>query len=236
MKFVTRKNLPLVEEAPIEDFCTDHRCCPDRFPTAEFPSPTSCLSIDELEELEKEIAVANELLLDLALDNRPPEETFRKALFGLEGLFVEVKLLTGQTVEGKVHTAGFDFVVLLDDKMETILPYRVIGKVEPKGRFAEHEHEAQLRDIDPCLRRDITSFFGATVASSPKLLHLFFRMRLNIYLLFLETKTIEITMDDEVIKGFVTDVNKETIVLKVEKDVKIISMEKIIMISIKKEN
>jgi ribosome maturation factor RimP len=235
MKFVAGDQLPLVEQDTIEDCCIDDSCCPDRLQSAEFPSPTGCLPEEELAELKERINAANNLLLDLALDDdRPPEETFLKVFSGLMGLQVKVEVEGGRTVEGKVHTAGHNFVVLLDEHTEVVLPYRTITKVEPCGRFAEPDHEAELREIDPCLRRDLTFNFGATVASSPELLHLFFRMRFNIYLLFLEAKTIELTQGDETIEGFVTDVNEESVVLKVKKEIQIIPMEKITMIKIKK--
>lgn len=234
MKSRPEDKRPLVEQDAVEDFCSCKSRCPDKIPHVEIPSPTSCLPIDILKKLRKEIRVANELLLDLALDDdRPPEETFLKVFSGLVSLHVEVEVDTGQIVGGKVHLAGFDFVVLLDHKVEIIVPYHVIRNVKPVGKFAEPDHEAALLAIDPCLRRDLTFCFGATVASSPELLQLFFEMRFTIYLLFLEAKTIELTLGEEIITGFVTDVNKETIVVKVEKDTKIISTEKITMIKVK---
>ncbi|KZE37311.1 hypothetical protein AV656_12135 [Bhargavaea cecembensis] len=236
MKFAAGDQLPLVAQDTIEDFCIDDSCCPERLQSPEFPSPTGCLPDRELAELIDRIDAANNLLLDLALDDeRPPEETFLKVFSGLMGLQVKVEIGGGRTVMGKVHTAGHDFAVLLDEQTEVILPYRTIAKVEPCGRFAEPDHEAELREIDPCLRRDLTFNFGATVASSPQLLHLFFRMRFNIYLLFLEAKTVELTLGDETIVGFVTDVNEESVVLKVKKDVEIIPMGRITMIKIVKE-
>jgi hypothetical protein len=235
MKFVAGDQQPVVAQDTIDDFCIDDSCCPDRFPSPELPSPTGCLPEEELAELSTRITAANNLLLDLALDDgRPPEETFLKVFSGLVGLQVKADIVGGGAAEGKVHTAGHDFVVLLDEHTEVILPYRTVAKVEPCGRFAEPDFSAELREIDSCLRRDLTFNFGATVASSPELLHLFFRMRFNIYLLFLEAKTIVLTLGEEEIEGFVTDVNKESVVVKVEKDIQIISMEKITMIKVKK--
>lgn len=235
MEFITGDQRPSVARDTIDDFCIDDSCCPDKYPSLEFPSPVSCLPEEKLAELNQRINAANNLLLDLALDDdRLPEETFLKVFSGLAGLQVEVEIDGGRKLEGKVHTAGHDFVVLLDKQTEVILPYRIIAKVEPCGRFAEPGREAEFREADPCLRRDLTFNFGATVASSPELLHLFFRMRFNIYLLFLEAKTIELTLGDESVEGFVTDVNKESVVVKVKKDIQIIPMDKITMIQVKK--
>ncbi|WP_342535961.1 hypothetical protein [Sporosarcina sp. FSL K6-3508] len=225
MKKEIEHTLPQVEQKPIEDFCIDDRCCPERF-----PSPTNCLPFESFEQMEKEIKAANELLLDLALEDRPPEEIFRKVFAGLEGLKVIVIMNEGKTITGKVMTVGFDFVVLLDGKVEIILPYRQIDMVKPCGRFAEPTTEPSLLNIDSCLRRDIAFCFGEIVASSPELLQRFFKIRLTIYLLLLDAKIIEITLDNTVIEGLVMDVDKETIVIESNKKLKVIPIDKITLI------
>ena len=91
-------------------------------------------------------------------------------------------------------TIGFDFVLLLDGKEEIIVPYREVAKIEPSGRFAEPEHVPSLIDIDGCLRRDITFSFGAIVVPHPELLHRFFKIRLNIFLLLVECKHVKIIL------------------------------------------
>jgi len=229
-------DLPQVEQAPIEDFCIDERCCPERLPTPAFPSPTSCLPLETLEQLEEEIEEANQFLLDLALDDeRTSDEIFRDAFSGLEGLMVEISRKTGKVIKGKVHTVGFDFVVILDEEVEIILPYREIIKVKPSGRFAEPDDEAQLLNIDACLRRDITFHFGKVVASSPELLNVFFRMRLNIYLLLLESKNVKVSLDDTVIEGLVKKVHKETITIKSGNESNDISINNISMVKIARD-
>ncbi|MEV9640016.1 hypothetical protein ABZ756_04885 [Mammaliicoccus sciuri] len=230
MKKEIEHALPQVEQRPIENFCIEDRCCPERFPTPTFPSPTNCLPFESFEQMEKEIKAANELLLDLALEDRPPEEIFRKVFAGLEGLKVIVIMNEGKTITGKVMTVGFDFVVLLDGKVEIILPYRQIDMVKPCGRFAEPTTEPSLLNIDSCLRKDIAFCFGEIVASSPELLQRFFKIRLTIYLLLLDAKIIEITLDNTVIEGLVMDVDKETIIIESDQELKIIPIEKITMI------
>ncbi|WP_047985566.1 hypothetical protein [Ornithinibacillus californiensis] len=234
MKTVIKQELPIVDHAPVEDFCINERCCKERYPSQTYPSPTSCLPLEQLKELKAKIARANRLLLDLALDNdRTPEEIFRNAFNGLEGLMVEVDLEIGSKLLGKVDTVGFDFCVLLDEEGEVVLPYRQIIKVKPSGRYAEPDKESSQIAIESCFRRDLTYYFGEVVASSPMLIQLFFGMRFNIFLLLVEARKIEITLDGETIEGFVTDINKETIVVKVGKDIKVISFNKIAMVKIK---
>lgn len=226
-------DIPRVEQAPPVDFYIDKRCCEERYPSPRFPSPTSCLPLETLEDVRREIAAANELLLDLALEeDRTPDDVFHGAFRGLQGLLVDITTKTGVGLKGKVHTVGFDFVVVVNEKKEHILPYREVTKIKPVGRFAASTHEAQLSDIDAHFRRAITFSFGEIVASSPTLLNLFFGMRFNIYLLLLEARKINVCLDDVVIEGLVTDVNGETIVVKEAKELQVISMDKITRIEV----
>lgn len=222
-----------LEAEQINDFCIPDRCCPNRFPSPKFPSPTGCLPQEDLERVEEEIRAANELLLDLALaENRSPEETFQKVFDGLVGLQAEVKTQTNKIVEGQVTIVGFNFVVLKEKKLETIVPLEEITIVKPCGRLAEPQHESQLRAIDPCFRRDLTFHFGEVVASSPELIQLFFKMRLAIYLLLLEAKRICVHVEDKAVEGLLTNVDKEAITLKVKEAYKIIPINKISLVTI----
>lgn len=222
------------EQKTKNDFCIPDRCCPDRFPSPQLPSPADCLPAKVLERVIEEIRDANELLLDLALaDERPPEETFQKVFDGLIGLRVEITNQLGETIEGRVTLAGFDFVVLKEEKMTFILPYSQIGLIKPSGRFAEHYPGPELTEIDPCLRRNLTFHFGEVVSSSPELIHLFFRIHLNVYLLTLKTNSIQVKVDGSTVEGQIADLNKETIDLKVKGERTIIPIDKISLITIK---
>lgn len=226
------KSVP--EQKRENDFCISNQCCPERFPSPQLPSPADCLPSAVLEKVLEKIKDANELLLDLALaEDRTTDETFQKVFDGLVGLQVDVTNPLGETIEGRVTLAGFDFVALQGEEIVSILPYQQIETIKPNGRFAEPYHDAELVDIDPCFRRDLTFRFGEVVSSSPELIHLFFRMHLDIYLLTIEAKRIQVTVDGSTVEGLLTDVNKETIVLKVEGERRIIPIGKISLITIK---
>ena len=96
------------------------------------PFPADCLPPEVLESVIEKIRDANELLLDLALaDERPPEETFQKVFDGLVGLRVEITNQLGETIEGRVTLAGFNFVVLQEEEIVSILPYSQIETIKP---------------------------------------------------------------------------------------------------------
>lgn len=216
------------------DFCIPVACCPERLPSPQLPSPTDCLSQGELEELEEVIRDANELLLDLALeDGRPTEEIFRKVFDGLIDLWVEVINQFGETIEGKVFLVGFDFVALRKEKVILILPYNQIELVKPFERFAELYPDPELTEIDACLRRDLTFHFGKVVSSTPKLIHLFFRMRLTIYLLLLVDKRIRVTVGHSTIEGTLVDADQESILLKQNEEKEIIPIDTVSLITVK---
>ena len=223
----------MLEQEQTNSLCFPKECCPERFPSPKMPSPTDCLQQEDLKKLQEEIRDANELLLDLALaDERPPGETFQKAFDGLIGLRVEITNLLGEKIEGTVNLAGYNFVVLREEEMIIIFPYSQIETIKPYGRFAELYHDPELSEIDPCFRRDLTFHFGEVVSSSPELIHLFFRVRLNIYLLNMEAKRIQVKIEESLVEGFLVDVNKETIVLKMEEEINIIPIGKISLITI----
>ena len=223
------------EREPKKGFCIPEECCPERYPSPQFPSPTDCLSPEVLEKVNVKIRDANELLLDLALaDDRSADETFQKVFDGLMDLQVDVTNPLGETIEGGVTLAGFDFVVLRGKEIVSILPYSQIETIKPNGRFAEPYHDAELVDIDPCFRQDLTFHFGEVVSSSPELINLFFRIHLSVYLLTKEAKRIQVTVNGSTVEGLLTDVNKETIVLKVEGERIIFPIDKISLITLKR--
>ena len=191
----------------------DGKDCPEILPTPQLPSPTDDLPPELLEDIQD----ANDLLLDLALsDDRSIDETYQKVFDGLSDLSVQVIDQSGNAIEGKVILAGFDFVVLEGEASNIILPYPNIKKVLPAGRFAEPFPALDLLDASSGCKRELAFRFGETVASSPELIHLFFRIRLAVYLLTLEKLPIEVIAEDDTFQGTLGYVSKETICLATE--------------------
>ena len=60
---------------------------------------------------------------------------------------------------------------------------------------------------------------------------MFFRIRLDIYLLLFEDKQIQVTVDGTLYEGKLTDVNKDSIVLDVDGSIKHISLEGVSLIT-----
>lgn len=230
-----------------DDFCIPEECCPDQIDQPKIPSPNSCLPLDELDKLRARARETNQLLLDLALSHqREPREIFQRAFDGLVGLNIKVEIdcplvdIPEKNIDrtGKVSLVGFDFVVLRKrnrNKSEVIIPFdRIIKIKSEKGRFAEPSHEPELIDIEPCLRRALTFNFGEKVASSPELIQIFFRLRLNIYLLLLVGKKVKVSLAGKNIEGTIVEVNKESITLKMKKRIKEIPINNVCFITVKK--
>ena len=219
-----------------KDKLPEEDCCPERFPSPQLPSPTDCLPPGELAILHEQIRVANELLLDLALsDERSPNETYRKVFDGLTGLRVEIADHKGEKVEGVVILVGSDFLVLREDMHTMLIPFDKIDGIQPYGKYAEPFPESKIDGLKPSLQRKLTSHFGEAVASSLKLIQLFFGIPLDIYLRLLEDKRVKVTMEGMIVEGIITDADKESITVDVSGESNVILIEKVSLISIKTE-
>ena len=216
------------------------KCCQKKallllksFPSPQLPSPTDCLPPDELTKLLDQIRDANELLLDLALsEERSPNETYRKVFDGLTGLRVEIANHKGEKVEGVVTLVGSDFLVLQEDGHTTLVPFDKIDGIQPYGKYAEPYPESEISRMKPALHRKLTYNFGEVIASSPKLIQLFFGIRLDIYLLLLEDKQVKVTMENIIIDGIITNANQESITLDVNGEKNVILIEEISLIAV----
>jgi hypothetical protein len=116
---------------------------------------------------------------------------------------------TKRTVEGRVHLVGRNFVLLKNEGNEMLIPLLKVCSIFLKNQFATPANEADLLCIDPCFRRALTFQFGKTVASSPELIQLFYRIPLNIYLLLLEGKKVKVRLADTIVVGTLIKVDKE---------------------------
>ncbi|MEH7238319.1 hypothetical protein [Bacillus sp. JJ1562] len=226
-----------------DDFCIPEDCCPRRKKQPKFPSPNSCLPLDELEELEARIALANNFLLDLALsEQREPNEIFQRAFDGLVGqkVSIEIDYPLEQNSEkntirtGRVFLVGFDFVVIRNrNDREVIIQFEKIKLIKlNKGRFAEPIDKPQLLDIEPCLRRGITFNFGEKVASSPELIQIFFRLRFTIYILVLVGKKVEIDIDGESMVGVISEFHEESLTINMKDNHREIPLNNICFITV----
>ncbi|OMP66681.1 hypothetical protein [Domibacillus epiphyticus] len=267
-----------------DDFCSPENCCPKQLETQKFPSPSSCLPEEALQDLEEKIEAANVLLLNLALSNERPAEGRAESFEGLINQWVEVfitykdkeaaqskindktlfndsyttsgssekkkrkrkkrsnrrklvynkrmkarnvrtplkssklvikkkKVQKRKSLTGRVHIVGRDFVLLRKRELEIIIPFSKVASIKLRSRFVQPVNEPELIDIDPCLRRSLTFNFGETVASSPELLHIFFKMTLSIFFLDLLDKKVKIKLLDNVVQGTVEEVTKDSLLL-----------------------
>lgn len=201
------------------DLCLSARGCPKRHPSPQLPSPVACLSQASLKKVMKEIKKTNELLLDLALgDDRPLHETYQKIFDGLLNIQVAITRHSDETTVGIITLAGYDFVVVQEGSNYVILPYHQIKTINPYDQFTEPYHPPKFTHAPSCLREDLIYHFGKTVSSSPQLIHLFFRMRLDILLLKYVDTQIRVRILEKEVEGTLSHVNKDGIVLNLKCD------------------
>ncbi|OZM57052.1 hypothetical protein CIB95_09815 [Lottiidibacillus patelloidae] len=237
----------LSESAEDDQFFIPKDCCGnEKIPQPKFPSPNSCLTEEELKEVEERIARANELLLDIALSNtREDNEVFQKAFDGVQGQSVKIEIdciskenpEQSATFSGVVMVVGFDFVVLkTKEGFEAIIPFEKIKHIKLSGKFAEKQEEKRLINIDPIFRRKLTYHFGRTVSSSPQLIQIFFRLRIKIYMMLLIEEKVKVNVEGDTMEGIVFDVHNESFTLKIREKIREIPIEKLCYIVVIKES
>ncbi|MBM7693057.1 hypothetical protein JOC77_002496 [Peribacillus deserti] len=190
-------------------------CDAKRIPSPKLPSPTTCLPDEELEELERSIDKANEILLSLGT---PEEEDRNQAFFDSLRRFKAAKVTIDITcpepikVEGCLEAAGRDFLLLSCSTSGgfRIIPFEHINKIKIKSK-RHVKNERELLDIDPRLRRKLVLNFGATVSRSPFLINEFFGLTLPIMLLLFRKKVITAILPDDQVEGVLARVDNETV-------------------------
>ena len=122
-------------------------------------------------------------------------------------------------MRGYVQVSGRDFVLLRRNKEKILIPLRRVAFIKARDRFAQPMDEPALLNIDPCLRRAITFDFGRTVASSPELMEIFFRLTIAVFLLIHLGKEVKIKIEgNEEVQGTLLEVNKESVVISKRND------------------
>ncbi|WP_309090214.1 hypothetical protein [Domibacillus sp.] len=132
---------------------------------------------------------------------------------------------------GRVQLAGRNFVLLKKKEHEIIIPFSKIKSIKSFTRHPGLEKGPALLDIDPVLRRALMFKFGETVASSPELIHLFFKMTLPIFLLGYIDKKVNIVLSKKAISGHIHEVDKETVtIITAQKKQRVIPLDSICLI------
>ncbi|MCI2255042.1 hypothetical protein L2D08_11765 [Domibacillus sp. PGB-M46] len=132
---------------------------------------------------------------------------------------------------GRVQLAGRNFVLLKKKEQEVIIPFSKIQSIKSFTRHPGLDKGPALLDIDPALRRALMFKFGETVASSPELVHLFFKMTLPIFLLGYIDKKVKIVLAKKAISGHIHEVDEETVtIVTAPKKQRVIPLDSIYLI------
>lgn len=118
---------------------------------------------------------------------------------------------------GNVSLVGFNFVSLQANHGEYLIPFEKINTIQTQQEYLTLKKEPHFSNIDPCFRRDLTFHFGETVASSPELIQVFYKIRLDIYLLLLIHHQVKITTNEGSFNGIIVGVYKDSLSLCMKK-------------------
>ncbi|WP_232695917.1 hypothetical protein [Brevibacillus daliensis] len=180
--------------------------CPPVIRTPLYPSPNSNLSQRKLDQQQKCIEAANNLLQALG-NPQDPENTnaLRLHFQSLRNMLLRITVgcaMKKECIGGCLQVAGSDFLQLIGEKGKlTFVQYDKICSVATKGDEA-NENEQELLHIDPCLREALVSSFGEVVSQSPFLINIFFGIPLFRQLKSFIGSEVEITsVIGDVIRG-----------------------------------
>lgn len=244
--------VPAVTEV---DFFIPEDCCPEQRDEKSFPSPSTELTEELALKIENANRLLLSLALDLIRededvdgDSGPGEDVrrqgMRAAFDGLIGQEVCLQLECAEEengeaetdeeaaedrekhVTGRVLLSGRDFALLHHKKDKIAVPYENIRKIKLSNRFAEAFHERTLDDIDPEFRRCLTFRFGEVVAGSPELIHTFFGLTLQNFLLKAVDHKIKVIFNDKVLEGILDCLDTESITIcKKDKEITFETLE-----------
>lgn len=213
-----------------KDSLNDSFCCPDeisrnvpdtlfaspfpipkKIPTSRFSSPNSPLSPKELDELQRCIEEANDLLRSLGSE-RDENNTrqLQLRLLSLHGLPVKIEIdtLNGkkEKLEGRFATAGRDFLQINTHGSYVMILYSHVCSIKYDHDNHSTQHEQEFLNTDPDTRRELVFNFGEYVGKRRELVNLFFGLFLYKHLKSFTGKDVFVkAIDEQSIEGILTE-------------------------------
>ena len=188
--------------------------CPEKIPTRRFSSPNSPLPPEELDELQRCIEAANDLLRTLG-NKSDPNNTRQLQLhfLSLQDVYVRMKIKCREekTEEktGILATAGRNFIQLNSEGKNIFILNERIGSLEREVCETSEQQEQELIEADQNTRRQMVLNFGDFVSKRPELVNLFFGNLLHLQLLNYRGKDVNVKTDDHhIIKGRLFEVDE----------------------------
>jgi hypothetical protein len=184
---------------------------PKKIPTSRFSSPNSPLPPKRLDELQRCIEEANDLLRSLG--NERDENNTRQLqlrLLNLQGLPVKIMIESSnentKIIKGRFSTAGRDFLQINSHGSYVMILYTRICSIE-FNHCEKHPHpDQEFLDAEPGIRRQLIFNFGEFVARRRELVNLFFGLFLYKHLNNFKGKDIFVkTLDNNALRGVLTD-------------------------------
>lgn len=188
-----------------------------------FCSPNSSFSPEELEQLKHCIEELNDLLRTLGNPKDPNNLTALTHRFRmLHGLLIRVKIRgidQNKEIIGLLKEAGKDFISVDTVGRIFYIPFERICSIERNVSDKHSEKHAihqELINADKCVKRDLVLRFGEVVSRDPKLINLFFGIRLFLLLNSFLGHEVSVKTEDqeEEIAGNLIEANKEHVLVQ----------------------
>jgi hypothetical protein len=221
--------------------CSPFQSCPEKIPTPRYRSPNSPLPQAQLDELQKCIETANDLLRSLG-NERDPENQRQLQLHFLElhGILVRVKVKGPEKKHeevGSLMTAGKNFIVLNTVGKRVMIPFVKIDSLQYEGKGQDKKHHQELIHLNRQIKRELVLHFGEFVSRHPELVNLFFGIPLHLMLVQYKDRMVNLKVEEQsdVVSGKLVEVEENSLqILKNDQTVQI-PLEKICLLEIENE-
>jgi hypothetical protein len=215
--------------------------CQEKIPTPRYRSPNSPLPPAQLDELQKCIETANDLLRSLGTE-RDPENQRQLQLHFLElhEILVRVKVKGFEKryeEVGSLMTAGKNFIELNTVGKRVLIPFVKIDSIQYEGKGNDKKHHQELIHLNRQIKRELVLHFGEFVSRHPELVNLFFGIPLHLMLVQYKERMVNLKVEEQsdVVSGKLVEMEENFLqIFKNDESVQI-PLEKICLVEIENE-
>jgi hypothetical protein len=220
--------------------CSHDQNCPEKIPTPRYRSPNSPLPQNQLDQLQKCIETANELLRSLGKErNTENQRQLQLHFLELNGILVRVKVKGQEKHEevGSLITAGKNFITLNTVGKRVLIPFVKIDSLQYEGKDHDKKHHQDLIHLNRQIKRELVLHFGEVVSRNPELVNLFFGIPLHLMLVQYKERMVNLKVEEksDLVSGKLVEVEENSLHISRNDETVQIPLDKISLIEIENE-
>jgi hypothetical protein len=221
--------------------CLPFQSCPEKIPTPRYRSPNSPLPQAQLDELQKCIESANDLLRSLGNERNPDHQRQLQLHFlELHGILVRVKVKCQEVQHeevGSLMTAGKNFIELNTVGKRVLIPFEKIDSLQYEGKDQDKKHHQDLIHLNRQIKRELVLHFGEVVSRNPELVNLFFGIPLHLMLVHYKDRMVNLKVEklSNGVSGKLVEVEGNSLQIFKNDETVQIPLEKVCLLEIENE-